>query len=521
MTLYFFWDRIKLILERLPLPFPPEFLFLLTNCSACFLIITSTAKPTHYLNFLYLLPLIFFSEELDYKLLTPSLAVLAFFLFVTIYYLHPPQFWKVFILDFTLSGGLIVFFTLQSRRSQKALIEATDKISQEFGELSESYNQLKAYTEVLEFTNHEMDRKNLNLSEINTLTNILSVKLPLESLVARISSFFGSAFRAEKVWILFLKQNTEIQVFSFLRGTSTQSWLKRLNRKNWFYLSFFEAAQTVFLREEELLNLSSQIFWTNKRPQNLAAIPLLGGEGIFGVIILGNIGSQLLQDDFSLLQILAGQSAIALERVRMYDELEDNYLATLKALAFSIEAKDPYTRGHSERVTKLSIVIGEKMGLTDRELINLKYGGLLHDIGKIGISEIILNKPGSLTIPEYQAIQKHPVIGEEIVSPVAFLGGTLPLIRNHHERFDGLGYPDRLKAELLPLIVRILTVCDAFDAMHSDRPYRRALSLRECKNELVDKSGTQFDPAVVTTLLRLLTDINFPADLGQSILSGN
>ncbi len=169
----------------------------------------------------------------------------------------------------------------------------------------------------------------------------------------------------------------------------------------------------------------------------------------------------------------------------------------VRALSGAIEAKDPFTKGHSYRVSQLSLEIGKRLGFSEEQLETLEYGSLLHDIGKIGIKEAILKKPGFLSIIEYLHIQRHPVIGEEIVRLVELLRPALPLLRNHHEHFNGRGYPDRLKGKEINIFARIIAVSDSFDAMTSNRPYRKALKVEEALFEIERARETQFDPRIV------------------------
>jgi len=482
-----------------------DFSFLLFNCVLCFLFISRQTAALHYVTGIYLFPLICFTLLTEFKKSLYAFAIVTVFVFLSLSQINPEEIWKFFFYDTTIILGLGSLFSLLFNQERARLNQAHKEISKSHEELTSAYNQLKAYTEVLEFTTHELDRKTLNISAINTLTHILSTRQSMDLLTTRISSFLSKTFSAQHIHILFLEKN-KVQVYSYTQGKLNELWAPRPDRKNWFYLSLFEAARSVTLKKEELNNLGKEVFWTKKIPKNMAAIPLFRTEGVFGAIVLGDLADQLFREDIILLQIMAGQVAIALERIRMYINLEENYLATIKALASSIEAKDPYTRGHSERVTRLSLLLGELMGLSHNELLTLKYGGLLHDIGKIGIPELILNKPGSLTEREFCAIRRHPVIGADIVTPVSFLQGTLPLIRYHHERYDGAGYPEGIPSKRLPLSVRILTICDAFDAMSSDRPYRKALPVRLCTKELSEKAGSQFDPEIVTVFTSLINE---------------
>jgi HD-GYP domain-containing protein (c-di-GMP phosphodiesterase class II) len=188
----------------------------------------------------------------------------------------------------------------------------------------------------------------------------------------------------------------------------------------------------------------------------------------------------------------------------LYESLEKGYLETIVALANSIDSKDSYTRGHSQRVGDLSRAVGAEMKLPDRTLKHIFYGGILHDIGKIGIPERILLKQTVLSDEEMKIMREHPAIGASIVGPVAFLAPSVPCVRHHHERWDGSGYPDKLKGTDIPLIARIVNVADTWDACTSTRPYQAAMGYEEALAVIRRLSGSQFDPDVVEPLFRAL-----------------
>ena len=185
-----------------------------------------------------------------------------------------------------------------------------------------------------------------------------------------------------------------------------------------------------------------------------------------------------------------------------YHVLQRTHLNSIKILSGAIDAKDPYTRGHSDRVRTMSVRIGMKLGFSEKRLESLDYGSLLHDIGKIGIKDVLLQKPGPLSPEEYQSIQEHTLIGVKIIEEDDFFKDKLPMIRSHHERFDGSGYPDGLAGEAIPLEARIISVPDAFDAMTSLRHYRRAIPLEKILIELKRGKGKQFDPQILEIFLR-------------------
>jgi PAS domain S-box-containing protein len=209
-------------------------------------------------------------------------------------------------------------------------------------------------------------------------------------------------------------------------------------------------------------------------------------------------------ENLSTLEKLAALIGVALENTRLVSDLKELLLGTVKSLSNAIDAKSPWTAGHSERVTYYALQIGEKMSLQDGDLKDLELGGLLHDVGKIGIYDAILNKPASLTREEYEVVKGHPLRGVGLLEPIKQLNRIIPCIRHHHERIDGSGYPDGLKGESIPLWARILAVADAFDSMTSDRPYRKAFGREEAVDELKRCSKTQFDPEIVKAFINTL-----------------
>lgn len=177
--------------------------------------------------------------------------------------------------------------------------------------------------------------------------------------------------------------------------------------------------------------------------------------------------------------------------------LEISYNNTITTLTNVVDAKDSYTAGHSDRVTKLSVSIGKSLRLDDKQLHDLKLAALFHDIGKIGTPDKILLKPGKLTDEEFSVIKKHPVLGAHILNDINYLSSAIPSIRHHHERYDGYGYPDGIKGDAIPLGARIIAVSDTYDAMISDRPYRNGMAHDKVISEIIANKGSQFDPVIV------------------------
>ena len=187
-----------------------------------------------------------------------------------------------------------------------------------------------------------------------------------------------------------------------------------------------------------------------------------------------------------------------------YEKLEQAYLESIQTLRYTVEAKDTYTRGHSDRVSELSVLIGKHLGLSEEDLKTLQIGGLFHDIGKIGIPDTILQKESKLTDDEYSEIKNHPSIGAHILSSATIFKDIIPIVKHHHERYDGHGYPSQLAGENIPYLARITAVADTFDAMTSKRSYRDALSLETVISEFERCKGTQFDPKIADVFLDMI-----------------
>lgn len=188
------------------------------------------------------------------------------------------------------------------------------------------------------------------------------------------------------------------------------------------------------------------------------------------------------------------------------EQLEQAYLDMVQTLRYTVEAKDSYTRGHSDRVSEYSVLIGEKLGLPAEQIKTLRIGGLFHDIGKIGIPDSILLKPAKLTDEEYSQIKNHPSIGAHILGSAAIFQDIIPIVKHHHERYDGNGYPSRLKGEEIPYLARIAAVADTFDAMTSRRSYRGPIDIEHVKEEIKRCEGTQFDPQIAEVFIEILNN---------------
>ena len=242
------------------------------------------------------------------------------------------------------------------------------------------------------------------------------------------------------------------------------------------------------------------------KPFAIAPLTLDGGRLGCIVIALPESG-EFTERQLRLLAGIAHQAKLALTNAGNFQSLEKTFIETVEALANALEANDEYTSSHARWITDLSLRVGEGLGLDGRALKRLELGALFHDIGKIGIPEAILSKPGPLTDDERMVVEKHPELGERIIAPIDRLEEVRPIVRHCHERYDGTGYPDRREGEEIPIESRIILVCDAYHAMTTDRPYRKRLPQEEAVRRLDEGAGTQFDPRVVEVCKRVLAEL--------------
>jgi len=250
-------------------------------------------------------------------------------------------------------------------------------------------------------------------------------------------------------------------------------------------------------------------------------VPLQSLAGISSEIATGNLAARAKikgEDEIGQLANNFNNMAGSIEALvrRLKQALRQNqelFLETIRTLAAAIDAKDPYTRGHSERVSSYSMAIARHLGLSQEEVFRVRIAAILHDVGKLGIRDGILNKPGGLTDDEFAVMRQHPDIGAQIMAPIRMLKDIIPGIRNHHETWDGKGYPDRLRADEIPLVARIIGAADTFDAMTTTRPYQKAMELEYVLQKMQTMSGTRFDPQVVEALLAAVAagDVTPPA----------
>ena len=262
-----------------------------------------------------------------------------------------------------------------------------------------------------------------------------------------------------------------------------------------------------------------------ERKTNLEALPDSTANGGPAVLAVLNVsqkreGGCFSDGDLAVLNIVANHAAAAIQNVRFFRDLEQAHVSTIRSMALLLEAKDTYTHGHSARVSDCAVYLAEKLGLPQEEISTIRLAAPFHDIGKVGVCDAVLNKADPLTDEEWELIRQHPVIGHDILKPVQFLTADhLQIVRCHHERIDGKGYPDALSGDAVPLVIRVIGVADAFDAMASDRAYRPALPIDQIVSELERGRGAQFDAEVTDLLLASLKsgELQLPSETPSTV----
>jgi HD domain len=251
--------------------------------------------------------------------------------------------------------------------------------------------------------------------------------------------------------------------------------------------------------------------------QVILACLTLEGRGI-GIVEAYRVDEQPFRtEDPRQIEILARFAMNSYANIKLASRLESHYTETIETLVSALEARNPDTNAHAKRIPALALGLASAMHLPLQFRRTLRLGSILHDVGKIGVPDAILLKPGPLTDEEWQIMRQHPAIGEQMLRPIDFLSSVLPIVRHHHERWDGGGYPDRLVEKSIPLGARIVSVCDTFDAMISDRPYRAGLPVEAAVEELMKCSGTQFDPLCAQALVDLVSQVG-EGDLEEKLV---
>lgn len=345
------------------------------------------------------------------------------------------------------------------------------------------------------------------LESLLEMGQMVSSSLDMDTVLESAMTAAETATQAEASSIWQVDEETGELYFRLIRGTLNEN-VKKLRLKIGEGIAGSVAATGKPLVEN---NVKSSSLWNKTfdeksefKTNSILSVPLKIQDRLIGVLQILNKKdpSGFTKDDEHLTLLLSGQIAIALDNARLYQEKREIFLETATALAEVIEARDRYTGGHVGRVVAYSMAIGRVLDLPPELTEQLKISAILHDVGKIGIADAILNKPSQLNDEEFAIMKRHPVIGTEILQHIKPLKGIIPGMKHHHERMDGKGYPDGLKGEDIPLMARIIAVADTFDAMTTTRPYRKGLPHQVALDELKKFSGTQFCPTCAEAFIK-------------------
>jgi len=342
--------------------------------------------------------------------------------------------------------------------------------------------------------NVELEKMVERLKSVNDVGRVLTTIIETEELLKLIVRTTAETLGVERGSIVITKPDGTSLSMLYHRGRGIEQETGGQAELSPLYRGLMEQGTPVVLNDEQDSGLSA------------IGVPLrMKGQVIGGLVLEQKTDkAPFTHDELDLLGTMSNQAMVAIENAWLYETVKNNYFGTIQALVNALEASDRYTKGHSERVRFLGMELARYIGLDYRELEAFEHAAILHDIGKIGIDTAVLNKEAELTSKEFSLIRAHPIIGDEILGPIGTLQGVRTTILQHHEKYDGTGYPYGIAGDEITLKARILSVVDTFDAMMTDRPYRKGLGMDYVLEELRSGAGTQFDPAVVNAFLEMM-----------------
>lgn len=351
--------------------------------------------------------------------------------------------------------------------------------------------------------NIELEKMIERLKSINDVGRVLTSIIETDELIKLIIRTTAELLRVERGFIHIMRDERTSIVMQYGHGVGVERVQHMTMDINPLYAELLKDGKPMIFNGGDAVDPRDG---SNSKPA--LGVPIkMKGQVIGGMLLENKLDSTMFTvDELELLGTMANQAMVAIENAWLYETVKNNYFGTIQALVNALEASDRYTKGHSERVKFLGLKLGMFIGMDYKEMELFEHAAILHDIGKIGIDTSVLNKETKLTNAEFSLIQAHPIIGDEILGPIGTLQGVRTTILQHHEKYDGSGYPYGIAGDEISLKARILTVVDTFDAMLTDRPYRRAIPLVVAKNELKRGAGTQFDPFIVNSFLQMIDE---------------
>lgn len=353
----------------------------------------------------------------------------------------------------------------------------------------------------------ESFRKRLTeVSILQQTSELVSSSLELQETLNSIIKSVTDGLKTRRGSLMLIEDDGDLYIRAYAGMSAEAAKAARVRPGEGLAGWAFQNRKPLLIRDVETDPLFRRLSNPEYLTRSTIIAPLEVDHEVIGVINVSDKldGSSFDERDLSLLQAIAHHASIALKNAKLYFELRQSYFETVKALSEAIEAKDPYTRGHSERVALYTTLIAGEMGMAPKLIELLKIAGILHDVGKIGVRESVLLKPDRLTDEEFNEMKKHALQGAIITAPIKFLDPVRGAVRSHHEWYAGGGYPDGLRGEDIPMVARMMAVADAYDAMTSNRKYRKALPAEEAVKRLNDAKSIQFDPGAVDAFVKVL-----------------
>ena len=374
----------------------------------------------------------------------------------------------------------------------------------------------KKYVEV-ENLNTELQKKIERLTSLDTCSKATTSILDINKLLDVVMSLIVNIMQFDRALIMIVdEENRKLVPVKTVGGDKNvidqlRNYSIPLSRTSNILARVTTSGNAEVVRDVEHSFLRKEnIIMKNFNPKSFVAVPLITRNRIIGVMAAERFRGMedFSSNDLDFVMNFCNQIAISLENARLIEDMKHSFVSSILSLASALEAKDSYTRGHSNRVATYSTMIARRMGMDEEHVETIRLMALMHDVGKIGIPDLIINKPGKLTEKEFAVIKRHALVSLRIIEPLLANKRELRYIKSHHERFDGMGYPEGYEGAEIPLEARIMSVADSFDAMTSNRPYRSAMTRSAAIAELEKRKGAQFCPEVVTVFVDIISSLS-------------
>jgi putative nucleotidyltransferase with HDIG domain len=376
-------------------------------------------------------------------------------------------------------------------------------------DLNKQVDELSRHIETLEEINEGLRNSFEELSALYRLSETIASAHTFSRVISLLLDVVSEVLDYDAAVLLLYDERSQVLKVQLEKNITTELAARVESQKKEGLFSWaLKQGRTLVVPDSGAGAWTQELREDGKR-KSFILIPILArGKpvGLLDLVVYADEGG-FSQRDLSLLSILANQAGISLENARLYDNIRQDYYDVIQGLSKAVDARDHYTQEHSGRVSAYGVIIARSMGLNSDLVESIQYGALLHDVGKIGIPDQVLNKPGRLTEEEFGIMKTHSTMGANIVQKIESLVPLVPLVLYHHERFDGRGYPEGLSGKKIPLGARVINVADSFETITSDRVYHKARSFQEGYDEILRCAGGQFDPEVVEAFAKAFEEL--------------